>query len=272
MSIAEKLTQIAKNQQRVYEAGYVRGRNSNAYDEGYMQCAQDVDLATKMPFFLTPFEATAWYRATAEGDDVSVDNGVLYRRFRGIQSNSYGVSVTTVADKNNTESKCIAGKYLVFKMKTNYGGEGTVDFVTDIGIECEHVDDLQRYNGCHRVHERRLEDGYSLGSMSVPYDKWAVYVIDLSTICAEYVKNENGQYPAIKTAGIAFYTWANCERDHATYYVDLAYSAVCAEPNQVADLIKNDTAFLWDQSNRKWTTEFDFSTDSNEQNKILEEV
>lgn len=271
MSIAEKLTQIAKNQQRVYEAGYVRGRNSNAYDEGYMQCAQDVDLATQMPFFLTPFEATPWYSPTVKNSSLEVKDGVLYRRFNGkLHDNNptYGVSVTLIANKNNDDPKHIDGQYLVFKMKTNYGGDNMVGFTVEIGIDCAPQNGKVAN---HRACARNDKGDYE-GSGFVPRDKWAVYVIPLGEVCGQYGEGDQGQYPGIRTAGIAFYSFANYACNHDKRYVDLAYSAVCATPDQVANLIKNDTAFLWDQSNRKWTTEFDFSPELNEQNKILEEV
>lgn len=35
MSIADKLTTIAENQQRVYDAGYAAGQSGNGYDEGF---------------------------------------------------------------------------------------------------------------------------------------------------------------------------------------------------------------------------------------------
>lgn len=246
MNIAEKLTQIAENEQKVYQAGYT-------------DCLKDVVVASSLPFYLTPFEATAWYRATAERGDVSVDNGVLYRRFQGKQENTYGVSVTTIADKNNKTSKHIAGKYLVFKMRTTYSERNNLSFCVEIGIECSHIAELQNNNGLHRVNERD-DNGHNAPTWHAPAkDGWGIYVIDLSTVCDEYAEDENGQYPPISTSGIAFYSWT--DQDHTNDYVDFAYSAVCATPVQVAELIKKDTAFLWKQADKKWTKEFDPLTD-----------
>jgi hypothetical protein len=253
MSIAEKLTQIAKNQQRVYEAGYVRGRNSNAYsegydegyDEGYMSCVNHMSMSLSLPFCVTPLDAEELYNNTATSEDPFVDGGVFFRRFKGINRiGSIGVSVATVAPQSNNIPQYINGKYIVFKMRTNYGGDYLKDFHCPLLVENDTHTNSQGGKG----HYLGID-----GTGFMPKDEWAVYVIQIPGACPDYWKNvSNNEYHGIMSAGFAFYTKGGHECNHSNYYVDFAYSAVCKDMQEVNKLVGNDTCYIYDASDKMW--------------------
>jgi hypothetical protein len=228
-TIADKLQKIAEQTPKVYRAGYDAAM-------------ADGELAPQVPFLLSAFDATPWRAKYTASEGVFAEGGVVFNRFRGtMTSGQDGITVSTIMPENasnNDLAKNILGRYLIFRIRTNYSISGST---------LRHFIQIQGDDSC----EEGLYHAARVDIAPLKNGNWATYVIDITEACSRYVKGDNGYYPSIMHAGL---TWYLRGVDHTTKYIDIAYSAVCETEDELLMLMRKETKFYhYDNSTNTWT-------------------